>query len=73
MLTLRDKVEPLFERGEYETALCKLSVLRQPVDDFFDSVMVMADDDAVRNNRVALLNAMSNLFMQTADLSRLQG
>ncbi len=73
LLTLRDKVEPLFERGEYETALCKLSVLRQPVDDFFDSVMVMADDDAVRNNRVALLNAMSNLFMQTADLSRLQG
>lgn len=72
LTTLKTQVEPLFELGEYESALCQLSVLREPVDAFFDAVMVMADDQSVRNNRIALLRSMSELFMHAADLSRLQ-
>jgi len=68
---LRQTVEPMFDAGDYEAALTKLSSLRDPVDAFFDSVMVMADDEAVKNNRIALLNTMNQLFLRAADLSRL--
>jgi glycyl-tRNA synthetase beta chain len=69
--TLSKTVEPLFVSGDYETALSQLSSLRDPVDAFFDSVMVMAEDDDVKNNRIALLHTMNQLFMRAADLSRL--
>ena len=68
---LRSKTEPMFDSGNYESALRDLSALRKPVDDFFDNVMVMTDNMDVRNNRIALLNKMSTLFMRAADLSRL--
>jgi len=71
LTTLSRTVEPMFDSGDYETALSELSSLRDPVDAFFDSVMVMADDDAVKNNRIALLNTMNLLFLRAADLSRL--
>jgi len=61
----------MFDAGDYEAALRDLSALRKPVDDFFDNVMVMTDNMDVRNNRIALLNKMSSLFMRAADLSRL--
>ncbi|MBL4712779.1 MAG: hypothetical protein JKX75_09850 [Gammaproteobacteria bacterium] len=64
-------VEPMFDAGDYEDALSKLSSLREPIDVFFDSVMVMADDEAVKNNRIALLSSMNQLFLRAADLSRL--
>jgi glycyl-tRNA synthetase beta chain len=69
--TLKSRTEPLFDAGDYETALRELSVLREPVDNFFDHVMVMADNESLRNNRIALLNKMSTLFLRAADLSRL--
>ena len=69
--TLSEDVESLFDSGEYEAALSRLSSLRDPVDAFFDSVMVMADDEAVKNNRIALLSSMNRLFLRAADLSRL--
>jgi glycyl-tRNA synthetase beta chain len=47
--------------------------LRETVDTFFDDVMVMVDDDALRDNRLALLAQLRNLFLRVADLSRLQG
>lgn len=64
-------VEPMFDSGDYEAALSQLSSLRDPVDAFFDSVMVMADDEAIKNNRIALLSIMNQLFLRAADLSRL--
>ncbi|PPK51056.1 glycine--tRNA ligase subunit beta [Marinobacter persicus] len=66
-----DKVVPLFEQGDYASALSSLASLRAPVDTFFDEVMVMADDEAVRNNRLALLNRLRNLFLRVADISLL--
>ncbi|MBJ6608883.1 MAG: glycine--tRNA ligase subunit beta [Candidatus Thiothrix moscowensis] len=64
-----NKVMPLFAAGEYEAALLSLAELREPVDKFFDDVMVMADDAALKNNRLALLNRLRGLFLRVADLS----
>jgi glycyl-tRNA synthetase beta chain len=66
------EVIPLFDNREYETALARLAGLRETVDGFFDVVMVMTDDEAVRGNRLALLNNLRNLFLRVADLSRIQ-
>ena len=67
------QVAPLFAASDYTAALKQLAALRAPVDAFFDQVMVMTDDTNVRNNRLALLNDLSDLFLKVADLSRLQG
>ncbi len=64
-------VRPLLDERDYTLALQGLAALRQPVDRFFDDVMVMAEDAAVRNNRLALLNALRALFLDVADISRL--
>jgi len=64
-------VRPLLDTGDYTKALTELAGLRAPVDRFFDDVMVMADDEAVRNNRLALLGELRALFLDVADISRL--
>ena len=69
--SLSDKVNASVKLANYEQALTQLADLREPVDAFFDNVMVMDDDEAVRNNRVALLNNLRALFMQIADISKL--
>ncbi|NYS62330.1 glycine--tRNA ligase subunit beta [Vreelandella salicampi] len=69
--TSRDSVAPLFAEGHYMEALDALATLREPVDNFFDQVMVMADDEAVRRNRLALLANLQSLFLDVADISEL--
>ena len=64
--------EPLLEEGNYEAVLALLAELREPVDAFFDQVMVMAEDPAVRDNRLALLTFLRDLFLNVADISLLQ-
>ncbi|WP_417530628.1 glycine--tRNA ligase subunit beta [Marinobacter lipolyticus] len=66
-----DTVLPLFEKGDYAAALTSLASLREPVDTFFDEVMVMAEDEAIRNNRLAMLDQLRNLFLRVADISLL--
>lgn len=66
-------VEPMLAARDYTPALQELAALRKAVDDFFDCVMVNADDPALRANRLALLNRMRGLFLRVADLSRLPG
>ena len=56
---------------DYEAVLLSLAELRQPVDHFFDEVMVMVDDPALRANRLALLDQLSHLFLKVADISRI--
>ena len=65
-------VVPLLDAGDYTPALTRLAGLRNSVDAFFDEVMVMVDDDAIRANRLALLKNLGDLFLRVADLSRLQ-
>jgi len=69
---MKSKVEPLFAAGDYTAAMKLLAGLRPEVDAFFDTVMVMVDEEAVRDNRLALLQGLRNLFLRVADLSRLQ-
>ncbi|MDZ7925092.1 MAG: glycine--tRNA ligase subunit beta [Marinagarivorans sp.] len=66
---LTQEVAPLFAKADYATALKVLSRLQKPVDAFFTDVMVMADDEAVRNNRLALLQQLRALFAEVADIS----
>jgi len=68
----RDIVTPLFAEARYQEALDALAGLREPVDAFFDQVMVMADDAAVRGNRLALLADLRALFLEVADIAQLQ-
>ncbi len=70
---IRGAVDKDFAERCYEAGLEKLAVLKDPVDLFFDNVMVMADDEAVKNNRLALLGELRALFLGVGDLSRLQG
>jgi glycyl-tRNA synthetase beta chain len=67
-----ETVVPLFRAGRYTEALTRLAGLREPVDRFFDEVMVMCEDPQLRRNRLALLASLESLFLEVADLSRLQ-
>ena len=62
-------VQPLMEKREYAEALARLAALREPVDAFFDAVMVNADNEDVRRNRYALLARLRGLFLNIADIS----
>lgn len=65
-------IQPLIEASDYEGVLRQLADMRESVDAFFDSVMVMADDPAVRENRLVLLNQVRALFLGVADIAVLQ-
>ncbi|AMG30589.1 glycine--tRNA ligase subunit beta [Grimontia hollisae] len=67
-----EALAPVFAAGDYQTALTQLAELREPVDTFFDNVMVMAEDEALKANRLALLNTLRSQFMNVADISLLQ-
>lgn len=64
-------VSPLLKVANYADAMTSLAALREPVDTFFNDVMVMADDAALRNNRLALLQQLRELFLEVADISLL--
>ncbi|MFG1495662.1 glycine--tRNA ligase subunit beta [Saccharospirillum sp. HFRX-1] len=66
------EVSPLLATSDYQATLQRLAGLRDSVDAYFDGVMVMADDAAVRANRLAVLSCLRQLFLQVADISLLQ-
>lgn len=72
VLELQRELQPLFEKGDYQTALSRLADLRESVDSFFDNVMVNAEDEKLRQNRLALLKNLRDLFFKVADISLLQ-
>jgi len=65
------KVAPLMAHKNYQAALSELAQLKTPIDTFFDNVMVMSDDEAVKVNRLTLLNEIRNSFFAIADISLL--
>ena len=73
LVSMTDEVTPLLDQQDYTAALTRLAQLREVVDVFFDHVMVMADDEVLKMNRVALLKSLNALFLRIADLSKLQG
>lgn len=69
--TQSEEVTTLYQNADYTTALTKLSTLKEPVDAFFDQVMIMDKDAKKRRNRLALLVSLRKLFTQVADISLL--
>lgn len=70
--TIKSIVSPMLQQGDYSSVLKELSSLRNSVDHFFDEVMVMAEDQSIRTNRLALLQDLSSQFLTVADISCLQ-
>lgn len=71
--TLAAELPPLLSRRDYQAAMTRLAGLARPLARFFDEVLVMDEDPAVRGNRIALLDRAHGLFLDVADLSCLQG
>ena len=63
--------EPLLASRDYTNVLKNLATLRDPIDSFFNDVMVMADDQALRNNRLSLLSNLRALFVNVADIAQM--
>lgn len=63
------RIQPMLSQSDYTNALVALAELRQPIDEFFDNVMVMADDESVKRNRLTLLSRLRSLFLCCADIS----
>ncbi|MGF1726502.1 glycine--tRNA ligase subunit beta [Photobacterium nomapromontoriensis] len=70
--TMLASLTPVFAVGDYQQALSELATLREAVDAFFDNVMVMADDEQLKVNRLTMLNLLRNEFLKVADISLLQ-
>jgi glycyl-tRNA synthetase beta chain len=67
--TVTSALDPLFAASDYRQALSALSALRRPVDEYFEAVMVMDDDPAIRRNRIAQLARLKSLFDRIADFA----
>jgi glycyl-tRNA synthetase beta chain len=72
LVGIKPRVQALLKAADYKAALAALAGLRESVDGFFDEVKVMDEDAAVKNNRLAMLASIHELFIETADISRLQ-
>ena len=68
---MTEHVTPMLLNADYENTLKALAALREPVDTFFDEVMVMTDDEKIKSNRLSLLTRLQHLFLQVADISHL--
>ncbi|OPY18914.1 MAG: Glycine--tRNA ligase beta subunit [Syntrophus sp. PtaB.Bin075] len=71
LLEARARVVKALEKDDYPAALLELAALRQPIDHFFESVMVMVDEENIRFNRLSLLEALFSIFRRIADFSRI--
>ena len=69
LVTAQLQVNEALASQDYQRILTTLATLREVIDNFFDNVMVMADDAAVKQNRLALLSLLRQLFLTTADIS----
>ena len=72
LFKIKTEVSPMLEERLYAVAMENLAGLKEPVDNFFDQVLVNAEDEAIRMNRYALLKQLRNLFLHIADISLLQ-
>jgi len=67
----KGKIGLHLSKRDYPAALTEMTEMKRPIDEFFDGVMVMVDDEAIRNNRLALLDEIGKLFLRIADFSKL--
>jgi len=71
MANREEKFENLLNQKDYDRLIEELLSLKKPLDDYFDNVMVMADEERIRQNRLGFLNHLKKLFFQVGDLSRI--
>jgi glycyl-tRNA synthetase beta chain len=69
--SVNEEAAPLIKTREYEKAMQSILKMKEPIDHFFDDVMVMADDEKLKTNRLSLLNAIAALFLQIGDFSKM--
>jgi glycyl-tRNA synthetase beta chain len=67
----KEKVNRHLNKRDYQSALLEMTRMKGPIDEFFDGVMVMVEDEMIRNNRLALLEEIGKLFLRIADFSKL--
>jgi glycyl-tRNA synthetase beta chain len=70
-LKAKERIGNHLNKGDYPSALLEMTQMKKPIDEFFDGVMVMVEDEAIRNNRLALLDDIGKLFLRIADFSKL--
>jgi glycyl-tRNA synthetase beta chain len=66
-----ERIGSHLNKRDYPSGLLEMTQLKRPIDEFFDQVMVMVEDEAIRNNRLALLDEIGQLFLRIADFSKL--
>jgi glycyl-tRNA synthetase beta chain len=69
LVSVELRIQPMLNQSDYTNALVVLAELRQPIDSFFENVMVMAEDESVKRNRLILLSRLRGLFLCCADIS----
>jgi len=67
----KERIGNHLNKRDYPSALLEMTQLKRPIDEFFDQVMVMVEDETIRNNRLALLHEIGKLFLKIADFSKL--
>jgi glycyl-tRNA synthetase beta chain len=70
-LRAKEKISPLLNKRDYSSVLLEMTQMKKPIDEFFDGVMVMVEDEKIRDNRLALLGEIGKLFLRIADFSKL--
>jgi glycyl-tRNA synthetase beta chain len=70
-LKAKEEIDILLNKRDYPSALLEMTRMKKPIDEFFDGVMVMVEDEKIRNNRLALLDEIGKLFLRIADFSKL--
>jgi glycyl-tRNA synthetase beta chain len=70
-LNAREKIGSLLNKRDYPSALLEMTRMKKPIDEFFEGVMVMVEDEKIRDNRLALLDEIGKLFLRVADFSKL--
>ena len=71
LVKVRQDVEPKVESGQYDKALESMLQMKEPIDLFFDEVMVMTEDQSLRQNRLNLLTAFGEVVLKVGDISRM--
>jgi glycyl-tRNA synthetase beta chain len=70
-LKAKERIGLHLNKRDYHSVLLEMTQMKKPIDDFFDGVMVMVEDEPIRNNRLALLDEIGKLFLRIADFSKL--